>query len=725
MRRIAAFIVDHSRAVLALTALVSLAAAAMLFRISFNADVAQFMTEGNERGEAYAALQEKYETDEPINILVSLREGGGSFSDGSNLADLARLRDELSAVAGVRAVAALIPEQDPATGVTVTPEALEATSMHAARLRSLLLDNPAADLLLSEDRRHTLIVVVPEGSGMRLAADLAELADTDLPGDFELTLTGNPVIYQRVLGLIGWFLLVIPPTVVVLLAATFYANIGDRKLTMLAIIPALLGSLWTFGLIFALGIRIDIVTVIVPIFVLVMGSADGLHFVTHFQEEVARTQDRVERVATTLGQIGTPMILTSVSTAAGFLSLLATDIHPMRQMGVFTAVGIGFAGVISFFSLPALLSRLSIRPLKRPPILGPRLTQGIKALASRRVTAVVLSMGLLAFAAALIPRLELETDQLFFFKDTDPIRTDFAKMQEVFGGATPLIGEFAFDPDPATAPRRLKDILGVSREMEDLPGVRRVFSAADVLAAVPPRQAPAMLAGLSEGAGSSPLGKMVSEDGLRFVLFPGHFSSADLRGWLDFADEHEEVRVLTGIPVLWDEMARLVLRAQVGSLAAAFVLVLLMLLVAYRRVGQTLAAMAPLALTVLTLLGFLATSGINLNLLTAIASSIVLGVGIDYAIHLIAAIDYARAAGDGYVLRAIDKAGRPIVANALGIAVGLSALWLSPLKFHSQVSMIMWVSMTTAALATLVVIPALYPRAGLVEGPARGPAPTP
>ena len=63
----------------------------------------------------------------------------------------------------------------------------------------------------------------------------------------------------------------------------------------------------------------------------------------------------------------------------------------------------------------------------------------------------------------------------------------------------------------------------------------------------------------------------------------------------------------------------------------------------------------------------------------------------------------------GIVLRAIDKAGRPIVANALGIAVALTALWLSPLKAHSQISMIMWVSMTsvTPAASRRSAIPAL------------------
>jgi predicted RND superfamily exporter protein len=137
-----------------------------------------------------------------------------------------------------------------------------------------------------------------------------------------------------------------------------------------------------------------------------------------------------------------------------------------------------------------------------------------------------------------------------------------------------------------------------------------------------------------------------------------------------------------------------------------------MLLISYRRLRETLVALVPITLTVLALLGFIAVSGMQLNLLTAVISSIVLGVGIDYAIHYIAAIDNAKRASDAYIELAIDRAGRPIVANALGIAIALSALWLSPLRIHAQVSMIMWVSMVTAGLSTLVVIPALLRRRG-------------
>jgi hypothetical protein len=426
---------------------------------------------------------------------------------------------------------------------------------------------------------------------------------------------------------------------------------------------------------------------------------------------VGRTKDPVKRIETTLRQVGVPMILTTISTAAGFASLLVADVRPIQQLGAFTAVGICFAGIISFFFLPSLLLKVGVTPATHErALLGPKLTAGLKALARRRWIAAALAVGLIAFSAVFIPKLHVESDPLFMFKADDPIRTDFAKMEKALGGATPLMGEFAWDPDGGQA--ELDAVLAASAELEALPGVRRVFSAANLVGLLRQR-APEKAEALLKGELVTPLGSMVSEDGLRFVLFPEELGADELGTWLAFAEDEQRVRLITGMPVLWDAMARMVLRAQVSSLATAFILVVIMLGVAYRRVRETLVSLVPLVLTIATLLGFIAASGAQLHMVTAIVSAIVLGVGIDYAIHFVAAIDHARPDGDGYVLRAIDKAGRPIAANALGIALGLTALWLSPFKIHGQISMIMWVSMITAALTSILIISALSKRDGL------------
>jgi predicted RND superfamily exporter protein len=696
MDRIAHVIVHHRKRILAATGVLSLLSVLMLFRMDFNADVASFVLEGNDTGETFAALQEKYDSPDPINVVVST-PAGTTFLDPGALTALVELRDAFADVEGIAAVTSLVPETNPITGAPLTAELLAVAPPEL--IRPIIESNPARALLLSEDGRHSLVLLAPEGDAIGAAR---RVDDVTAPAGYELTFSGNPVVFATVLELISFFLLLIPPVVLALLVLVFYATIGDRRLSVLALIPAGLGALWTFGLIFGLGREIDIVTVIVPIFVIVMGSADGLHFVTHFQDAAA--DDPVGRVESALREVGVPMILTTISTAAGFLSLVATDVSPIRQLGLFTAIGITFAGIISFFALPALLSGIQIEARHHDAVLGPRVTAGLKRLVRTRRPAIVLTLGLLAFAAIGLPRLDVNPDQLFFFKDDDPVRVAFERTEELFGGATPLMGEFVFDP--AGGPAQLDQIDAVSAELEALPGVREVFSLADVAPSLDPPQ----LAAVLSGEVVLPVGDLVSEDGLRFMLLPSDFSTDDLRSWLAFADAAPEIRVLTGMPVVWDEIARLVLNAQLVSLVVAFALVAAMLLVSYRKVRQTLVSLVPIALTVATMLAFIAISGIQLNLLTAVISGIVIGVGIDYAIHFVAAIDHARREGPDFIDRAIDRAGRPIVANALGIAVALSALWLSPLAIHPQVSMIMWVAMITGALTALVVIPALIGR---------------
>ena len=440
MRKVAEAITSHPKRILGLTMFITLlAVVTIVFRIQFNADVTSFITEGNERGEAFVALQDKYDTADPVNVVLSLT-GESTFTERAGLVQLATFRDELAALEGVASVGALIPEVSPLDGSSLTPELLE---MAPEPMLAAATAGPLSEFLVSEDGQHTMLLVVPSGDGIVLAGDINDL---DPPANMEMTVAGNPAVYASVIDILSLFLLLIPPAVLLLLVVTFYLNVGSRRLSLLAVMPALVGSVWTFGFIAALGIEIDIVTVIVPIFVLVMGSADGLHFVTHFQDVSRETNDPVERVVSTLREVGIPMILTTVSTAIGFLSLLATDIRPIRQLGLFAAVGITFAGIISFFALPALMTRMASDAPDAHPVVGTRVTSAIKQLVRLRWPAVVLVAVVVVFAGVFIPQLEVDSDPLFMFTDDHEVRRAFETTEELFGGATPLTGEFAFDP---------------------------------------------------------------------------------------------------------------------------------------------------------------------------------------------------------------------------------------------------------------------------------------
>ncbi|HEX76707.1 MAG TPA: MMPL family transporter, partial [Dehalococcoidia bacterium] len=259
------------------------------------------------------------------------------------------------------------------------------------------------------------------------------------------------------------------------------------------------------------------------------------------------------------------------------------------------------------------------------------------------------------------------------------------------------------------------------REMERLPGVESAVSLFDILRDINgmmtgqhdypenPRYIQRLIMKIDE----EDLETWISDDGLRMMIKTEDLDSLDIAKLEDFVAEHENIRVISGMPVLFDEMNNLVVQSQVRSLGLALVLIFIMMLITIRKIGAALAAMLPIIITIAAILGMLSITKFNLNVLTANMSAIAVGVGVDYAIHLISGIYYFRNLGLGGV-ESVDSAltslSRPILANALGLAIGLSILYLSPLRIHMQVASVMWVAMVVSALGALLLIPIFYSR---------------
>ena len=165
------------------------------------------------------------------------------------------------------------------------------------------------------------------------------------------------------------------------------------------------------------------------------------------------------------------------------------------------------------------------------------------------------------------------------------------------------------------------------------------------------------------------------------------------------------------MPVLFDEMNKLVVDSQSRSLGLALALIFIMLLVTIRKLKAALVAMLPIVISVVAILGMLAITNFHLNIITAILSSIAIGVGVDYAIHLISGIYYFRKQGLN-VKESVDSAllslSRPILANAFGLAIGLSVFFFSPLRIHTQVASVMWVAMVISSMGALLLVPIFY-----------------
>ena len=720
MGRIANFTYNHSRLIIVLVVILNILALTSFFRFQLDTDFLSFFTAGNPKAQEYDQLNEKYQVGEAISVLI---EQDGSLLDRENLGKVFRLQGEIEELGGVSRVESFIPSE-----ISVGRRTIQVDERFIQRHSDLLEDFIEDEYFLtqqflSSDASKGALIVTIELDAMAgdVVGGLEEIVQNE--EDLTLSLAGNEIIKDTLWDYLMRIIFILPPCAAILVLLVFLSVIRNRKFTLLAMLPAAFGVLWTFGTIFWMGQTLNLVTVISPIFILVMGAADGLHYTTHFMDNISKYSDRRQITAETLRMVGMPIFLTTITTMAGFASLAWTQVLPMRQMGIFVSLGIGYAGLLSLFFLPALMSRINLPPKPRQ-VQESRLTRLVLVGSGHRALIIVAFSIIVAVSAFYIPRLEVVSNQLMFFKEDSQIRQTFNKVEKYFGGALPLTAEIVADKglDTVRDYNFAEEILDTERELERLPGVQSAVSVFDIITGINKMvtgdgdypENPKLIQRFLTQIDDEDLETLVSDDGLRMLIRTDDLDSLDMRSLENFVAEHPDIRLITGMPVLFDEMNRLVVKSQTQSLGLALILVFLMLLIAIRRFGAALIAMLPIAITITAILCMLSMTQFHLNVLTANLSAIAVGVGVDYSIHLISGIYHFRRQGLGNiesVNSALSTVSRPILANAFGLAIGLSVLFFSPLRIHTQVASVMWIAMVVSSLAALLLIPLFYSKA--------------
>ena len=716
MERLSNFIFDRSKLILAFVALMNIAALVSLTRFAIDSEVTGFFGEDNEVYNEYLALTEKYDVSESVAILI---EDDDSLLTEQNMLTVYQLRQATEAVAGVSEVQTFLPEELP-----VGSRSLEIDdrfiSFHYDEVKDYTRNEyTPADEFLSNDESTGIIALTldHDADGDAIVDDLKPLIERY--ENVELSLAGDSVIGDTLEWYLQRILLLLPPTAAGLVLLTFYSILRSRRLTILSMVPAGLGALWTVGTIFLQGEAVNLVTALSPVFIIVMGSADGLHYTAHLLENVNLYKDRRKLTLETMRMVFKPIVLTSLTTMAGFGSLAWSDLEPIRQMGIYIPIGIGYACFLSVVFLPALLTRISL------PAEGLQQQDGIIEffvnLRNHR-RAILVGVALVLLVAGInLPGLKVVSDPLLFFKPGSDIRETFGTVEDEFGGALVIIGDIeATDGlDTLRDADYAETILDMERDLERVPGILTVSSLFDVVqssysaatgkADYP--ESPSAVNLILHRMDEEDLDDWYRNDGIRLVARTNDLTVEDAALLREFVDDHPELRTLNGTPILYDELSRLTVKSQVQSLGLALVLVFVMLLVVFKSFRAAIIGLLPIVITVFGIMGCLSITGYHLNMVTATLSAVAVGVGVDYAIHLISGIQYFRAQGlelDIALESALRTVSRPVMASAFGLSIGMSVMFLSPLYVHMQVATIMWVSMMISSFGALALIPLFY-----------------
>lgn len=543
------------------------------------------------------------------------------------------------------------------------------------------------------------------------------------------------------------------PAGMVLMVILLYFSFGSFRGIFLPFTVVLMSIVCTFGLMAYLNKPITMIGMILPPMLIAIANDYSIHLVARYYEDVKQhieslsTQDIAVKV---MQRLGVPIFLAGITTIAGFGSLLTHIMPPAKELGIFASFGIGMAFVFSMTFAPAWLALLPV-----PKVLadGNRkerldsLLRGVTRFITRHPNTpkILVATGVLIalISATGIRKIIVDTNPMNYYKDDYPLVVSTKLLNAKLGGSMTV--DVVFDGD-IKSPGVLRKIQEVQEFLNTLPHIGKTMSMVDYLKQMnkamhaddpayykipESRNLVAQYLLLYSMSGDP-------EDFERVVDYEyrkGHLigrvnvsGTTEVSETVDAIESYiarhfedvqtPKVESITGFSVLFNELIPLVVRGQMRSLLLSLGIIFVLGAFAFRSLVAGFFTVFPISIAMLIVFGLMGYSGIELNIATAMLSSILIGVGVDYTIHFLyhyrEEIQHTGLDAHKALEVTLTTSGKGIIYNAMSVVVGFCVLMLSqflPVYFFG------WL-LTCSIIACLIGALTLLPAAVLVVKPA-------
>lgn len=245
------------------------------------------------------------------------------------------------------------------------------TQAEALMIRSDAVNNPLyKGTLVSEDEKALAIYIPLKAKTYSYnVANLVRKLTENWPKQDQVYITGQPVAQDT----FGVEMLIqmassapMAGLVIFLLLLLFFRRIS---LIIAPMLVAIVSVICTMGLLIGLGFHVHIMSSMIAIFLMPIAVADSVHILSEFFDTYPRFQDKKETIRYVTGHLFMPMLYTSLTTMAGFASLIFTPIPPVRIFGAHVAFGVGLAWVLTMTLVPAyIMLFVPKKMLRRIPV---------------------------------------------------------------------------------------------------------------------------------------------------------------------------------------------------------------------------------------------------------------------------------------------------------------------------------------------------------------------
>ena len=745
----------RARLLLALIAAISLFLGGQLPRIGFYHDLEAFFPAHIEDTEYFLRYRDTFGNDIDY-LMVGLRHEAGIF-DSTFLVGVDSLGAQLARIPGIESV--LSPTRvrrlrRPVLGTSLEGPPflqIDRPARYARDSAAIYAHPHLPGWLFAHDRRSVCLYLQTQPRpDAETCAQLADTIQTILAthafDDHYLAgkCFGQTAYIRQIEREIIRFTVISVAMIMLFLWLT-YRRVWAVWLPMLVVG---LTVVWTLGIMVLAGKQIDIISHIIPTILLVVGIANLVHLLTHYLLRLREAATPLVALKASVREVGLATVLTTATTAMGFLTLSTSSFVPLAELGRYATLGLLIALLLSYTLAPALLvlwPGLSNRPA-RHLLLWQKPLEALFHKISRH-TGPIIGLSLLLLGGALWSASHLVVNRYVLddFKAAHPQRRDLAVLEAQFGGARAF--ELHLWPKAATTdltdPALLAEIERVDAYLRQVYAVRKLISPAVLVREanqlyhfgqarydrIPETQAAvAELVALSAQQGPETLPAQVLSADRRQGRITGMIAdlgsheigqrNAALEAWLAANTSLLDYR-LTGSLHLIDLNDALVVQNVLGGLAVAVVLVgilFALLMRSWIMVGITLLVNL---LPLVAVAGFMPLAGIDLKIPTAMIFIISFGIAVDDSIHFLSR--FRREVRTHTVAEALRRTylstGKAIILTSLILCAGFLTLSGSDFLSTFYIGLLISLTLLLALLADMVLLPALILRLYRKKGP--------
>jgi predicted RND superfamily exporter protein len=716
-------------------------------RLQIDPSLARLRSAGDESHEFYEYARKLFGDDE--TLLVALHTE--NVFTPENLRRVVRITERIGRLEGVREVLSLATAVDlwsVGDEIEIGPFLSDIPTEREGldRLRERVRSNPIyGPTLVSPDGRSAAFVISFRGLSDQeyresgLDETIASIAREEA-GDAEVWLTGAPhveiVLGEAMVRNLGRIL----PSVLLVLALVPLLAFRSVVGVVLPLLTIVVSLVWTLGTLGWIGQPLNVVTTIVPPLILTVGFAYAIHVVSAYADSVEELRprtlrERAEAAHHALKDVGVPVAVTGITTAAGLIALTLSPVKAVREFGWLAVLGVLFTVAVSLTLTPALLALTARRMGRRSGSAeGPfGRFAGRLAKLDLEYRTFILAGGIVALVLALVgaTRIRANSDYVENWPPASGLPSDYRAINERFGGASLFYIVLETDvPDAFMEPANLQVLQSLQGWLEAQPEIGETASIADYL----------ML--LNRGLHDDdpaylriPGTKRLAKQLLFFGSTPeteafidGRYQTANLmvrtrlhdsagmrvladriREYLGELPKHLRGKVTGGI-VLFSQSIDDIARGQAQSLAAAVLGIYLILSIMFSSLRVGLVALFPNVLPIAIYFGLLGFSGIYLNTTTSLVGCIALGIAVDDTVHYFARFnaDAKRKADEQAATQsALQGVIRPVSFTTLALCAGFLVFLSSEFQSQAEFGALAAFTLAAAWAVDVTLTPAL------------------